>query len=85
MFKIIIIAYLVGNGTLYGQHEFTSALTFKTLDDCKTVLTKKNKDRGYLVVQDFIIQQKYLYDWISAECTNENRDVYYRIEPGTDT
>lgn len=85
MFKIIIVAYLIGNGTLYGHHEFTSALTFNTLNDCKAVLTKKNNDNGYVVVQDFIIQQKYLYDWVHAECTNDNRDVSYKIEPGTDT
>ena len=47
MFKILILAYLMGTNPVETQQTFQMELTFNTMSECKANLLSRNENKTY--------------------------------------
>ena len=81
MFKILILAYLMGTNPVDTQQTFQMELTFNTMSECKANLLKQNKDKTYEVMREFVTDTDFKFDWLVAGCTNEETGEKFVIYP----
>jgi len=82
MFKILILAYLIGQDSADTQKTFILDNNFKTMEECKQELLLKTRDNNtYDVLYDFIVSNDFKYDWLVATCTNDDTGEEFIIEP----
>ena len=82
MFKILILAYLIGQDPIATQQTFQLAQTFDTMDACKKELTIQSRNNGtYDVTWDFVIQGDFNWDWLAFGCKNDKTGETFIIEP----
>ena len=82
MYKILILAYLIGQDPLDTMKTFQLDQEFRTMEECKKELLLKDPNRGtYDVLWDFINSQDFRYDWLAAGCQNEDQTEEFVIEP----
>ena len=82
MYKILILAYLIGQDPAMTMQTFQLDQEFKTMEECKTELLLKDPDRGtYDVLWDFVNKMNFEYDWLAAGCQNEDATEEFVIEP----
>ena len=82
MFKILILAYLIGQDPADTQKTFILDNNFKTMEECKQELLLKTRDNNtYDVLYDFIVSNDFRYDWMVAKCTNDDTEEEFIIEP----
>jgi len=82
MFKILILAYLIGQDPVITQQTFQLAGMFDTMDACKKELTMQTRDNGtYDVTWDFVIKGEFKWDWLAFGCKNDETGEEFIIEP----
>jgi len=82
MYKILILAYLIGQDTSATMQTFEMGKQFGTMDECKRELLIKDPSRGtYDVMWEFIEDTGFKYDWLAAGCKNEETGEEFIIEP----
>ena len=81
MFKILILAYLIGTNPVDTQQTFQMELTFKTMSECKANLLKQHKDKTYEVMKEFVVDSQFKWDWLAAGCKNDKTGEEYIIKP----
>ena len=82
MFKILILAYLIGQNPLDTQKTFVLNYKFETIEECKQKLLFKTRDNNtYDVLYDFIVSNDFRYDWLVAGCKNDDTGQEFIIEP----
>ena len=82
MYKILILAYLIGQSPIETQATFQMQQTFKTMEECKAELLLKNPVRDtYDVLWEFVNDMNFKYDWLMAGCKNEETGEEFQIEP----
>ena len=82
MYKILILAYLIGQSPIETQRTFQMEQTFNTMEECKAELTLKDKTRGtYDVLWEFVNDMNFKYDWLLAGCKNDETGEEFVIEP----
>ena len=82
MFKILILAYLIGQDPVDTQKTFILYDNFETIEECKQVLLLKTRDNNtYDVLYDFIVSNDFRYDWLVAGCKNDDTGQEFIIEP----
>ena len=82
MYKILILAYLIGQNPIDTQQTFQLDKTFGTMEECKAELLKKDLDRQtYDVLWDFVNDMNFQYDWLLAGCKNDETGEEFQIEP----
>ncbi len=82
MFKIIILAYLIGQDPMNTQKTFVLDNNFKTMEECKQKLLLRTRDNNTLnVLYDFVVANNFKYDWLSARCKNNDTGEEFIIEP----
>ena len=69
MFKILILAYLIGLDPVNTQQTFQMLGWYRTMDECKAELLKKNDDGGFK------------WDWLVAGCKNDETREEFRVLP----
>ena len=82
MYKILILAYLIGQSPIETQQTFQMEKTFDTMEECKAELLIKDSVRDtYDVLWEFVNDMKFKYDWLMAGCKNEETGEEFQIEP----
>ena len=82
MFKILILAYLIGQDPAGTQKTFILHDNFETIEECKQELLLKTRDNNtYDVLYDFIVSNDFRYDWLLAGCKNDDTGEEFIIEP----
>jgi hypothetical protein len=82
MYKLLILAYLMGQDPITTQQTFQMERTFDTMEECKIELLSKDPNRGtHNVMWDFINDMNFDYDWLAAGCKNEETGEEFIIEP----
>lgn len=82
MYKLLILAYLIGQDPITTQQTFQLERTFNTMEECKIELLAKDVSRGtYDVMWDFVNDMNFDYDWLMAGCKNEETGEQFMIEP----
>ena len=82
MFKILILAYLIGQDPVDTQKTFKLGNNFKTIEECKQELLLNTRfNNTYDVLYNFIVSNDFKYDWLMAGCKNEDTEEEFIIEP----
>ena len=82
MYKILILAYLIGQSPIDTQRTFQMEQTFNSMEECKAELLKKDPVRDtYDVLWEFVNDMNFQYDWLMAGCKNDETGVEFQIEP----
>tara|TARA_Y100000287_G_C14040131_1_gene265925 strand:- start:260 stop:571 length:312 start_codon:yes stop_codon:yes gene_type:complete len=82
MYKILILAYLIGQSPIETQQTFQMEKTFDTMEECKAELLLKDPVRDtYDVLWEFVNDMNFKYDWLMAGCKNEETGEEFQIEP----
>ena len=82
MFKILILAYLIGQDPVDTQKTFTLDNNFETIEECKQELLLKTRvNNTYDVLYDFIVLNDFTYDWLATGYKNDDMGEEFAIEP----
>ena len=82
MYKILILAYLIGQSPIETQRTFQMEKTFDTMEECKAELLLKDPVRDtYDVLWEFVNDMNFEYDWLMAGCKNDETGEEFQIEP----
>jgi len=82
MYKLLILAYLIGQDPSSTMQTFQLDQEFSTMEECKKELLLKDPDRGtYDVLWDFVNKMNFEYDWLAAGCQNADATEEFVIEP----
>ena len=82
MYKILILAYMIGQSPIDTQQTFQMQQTFDTMEECKKELLLMDPDRGtYDVLWEFVNDGNFKWDWLLAGCKNDETGEEFTIEP----
>ena len=82
MYKILILAYLIGQDPSSTMQTFQLDKEFATMEDCKKELLLKDTEKGtYDVMWEFVDDLDFKYDWLAAGCQNADATEEFVIEP----
>ena len=82
MYKILILAYLIGQDPSSTMQTFRLDKEFATMEDCKKELLLKDTEKGtYDVMWEFVNDLDFKYDWLAAGCQNADATEEFVIEP----
>ena len=82
MFKILILAYLIGQDPVDTQKTFILDNNFETMEKCKQELLLKTRGNNtYNILYDFVVMNNYEYDWLAARCKNDDTGEEFIIKP----
>jgi len=82
MFKILILAYMIGQDPILTQQTFQMQREFTTMEECKKELLLQTRNNGtYDVLWDFVNKGGFEWDWLVAGCKNDQTGEEFRIEP----
>ena len=81
MYKILILAYLIGSDPVISQQNFEMQGWYKTMDECQTELHSQHPDQSYKVMREFVEDNNFEWDWLVAGCTNEETGEKFMVFP----
>ena len=81
MYKILILAYLIGSYPVLTQQNFEMEGWFKTMPECQANLLKQHPDQSFQVMREFVVDNNFKWDWLVAGCTNEESGEKYMVFP----
>ena len=81
MYKILILAYLIGSDPVITQQNFEMQGWYKTMDECRTELISQHPDQTYQVMREFVTDVEFHWDWLAAGCKNDETGETFIIEP----
>jgi|TARA_Y100000591_G_C21254343_1_gene415136 hypothetical protein len=82
MFKILILAYLIGQDPIATQKTFQMQRTFDSMEECKAELNLQTRGNGtYDVLYEFVGDMNFKWDWLTAGCRNDETGEEYLINP----
>lgn len=63
------------------QQTFQMQRTFDTMEECKNELLLQKSDGRYEVMNEFVIDGDFKWDWLVAGCKNDKTGEEFRVEP----
>ena len=81
MYKILILAYLIGSNPVISQQNFEMQGWYKTIEECQTELLSQHPDQSFKVMREFVEDNNFEWDWLVAGCTNEETGEKYMVFP----
>ena len=81
MYKILILAYLIGSDPVITQQNFQMEGWYKTMQECQANLLKQHPDQTYEVMREFVTDGEFKWDWLAAGCKNDETGETFIIEP----
>ena len=80
MFKILILAYLIGTNPVDTQRTFQMEETYSSMSECKANLLSQHPDQTYEVMKEFVIDGQFKWDWLAAGCKNNKTGEIYILK-----
>jgi hypothetical protein len=81
MYKILILAYVIGMSPVDTQQTFQMQQQFETMEQCKNELLLQKPDGRYEVMNEFVVDGDFQWDWLVAGCKNDSTGEEFRVEP----
>tara|TARA_Y100000385_G_scaffold193231_1_gene199841 strand:+ start:992 stop:1303 length:312 start_codon:yes stop_codon:yes gene_type:complete len=81
MYKILILAYMITQSPIETQQTFQMERTFNSMEECKAELLLQKSDGRYEVMNEFVIDGNFKWDWLVAGCKNDQTGEEFRVEP----
>ena len=81
MYKILILAYMITQSPIETQQTFQMQRTFDTMEECKNELLLQKSDGRYEVMNEFVVDGDFKWDWLVAGCINDQTGEEFRVEP----
>ena len=81
MYKILILAYLIGSDPIITQQNFEMQGWYKTMDECQTELLSQHPDQSFKVMREFVEDNNFKWDWLAFGCINHETGEEFVIEP----
>ena len=81
MYKILILAYLIGHDPIITQQNFQMEGWFRTMSECKDNLLKQHTDQTYEVMREVVEENDFKWDWLVARCTNAETGEKFMVFP----
>lgn len=81
MYKILILAYMIGMNPIETQQTFQMQKQFDTMEQCKNELLLQKPDGRYDVMNEFVVDGNFKWDWLVAGCLNDQTGEEFRVEP----
>ena len=81
MYKILILAYLIGNDPVMTQQNFEMQGLYRTMEECRTELLQQHPDQTFKVMREFVEDNEFKWDWLVAGCTNEETGEKFIVYP----
>ena len=63
------------------QQTFQMERTFNSMEECKNELLLQKPDGRYEVMNEFVIDGDFKWDWLVAGCKNDKTGEEFRVEP----
>ncbi len=63
------------------QQTFQMERTFNSMKECKAELLLQKPDGRYEVMNEFVIDGNFKWDWLVAGCKNDQTGEEFRVEP----
>jgi len=63
------------------QQTFQMERTFNSMEECKNELLLQKPDGRYEVMNEFVIDGDFKWDWLVAGCKNDQTGEEFRVEP----
>ena len=80
-FKILILAYLIGHSPIETQQTFQMQGWFKTMEECKEHLLEQKPDGRYEVMNEFVVDGEFKWDWLVAGCKSDTTGEEFKVWP----
>ena len=80
-FKILILAYLIGHSPIDTQQTFQMKGWFKTMEECKEHLLEQKPDGRYEVMNEFVVDGEFKWDWLVAGCKSDTTGEEFKVYP----
>ena len=80
-FKILILAYLIGHSPIDTQQTFQMKGWFKTMEECKEHLLEQKPDGRYEVMNEFVVDGEFKWDWLVAGCKSDTTGEEFKVWP----
>ena len=81
MYKILILAYMIGSSPMDTQQHFQMEETFRSMSECKANLLAQKPDGRYEVMNEFILDMNFQWDWLVAGCKNDETGEKFLVLP----
>jgi len=81
MFKILILAYLIGSDPVITQQNFEMEVWYKSMQECQANLLKQHPDQTYEVMREFVTDTNFKFDGLVAGCTNDETGEKFVVYP----
>jgi len=72
---------MIGMSPIATQQTFQMQKQFKTMEECKEELLLQKPDGRYEVMNEFVVDGDFKWDWLIAGCKNDQTGEEFRIEP----
>ena len=63
------------------QQTYQMQKTFDTMEECKNELLLQKSDGRYEVMNEFVVDGDFKWDWLVAGCLNDQTGEEFRVEP----
>ena len=80
-FKILILAYLIGHSPIETQTTFQMEGWYRSMEECKQELQKRMPDGRYEVMNEFVIDGDFKWDWLVAGCKSDTTGEEFQVFP----
>ena len=80
-FKILILAYLIGNSPIETQQTFQMKGWYKNMEECKKELLLQKPHGRYEVMNEFVIDGEFKWDWLVAGCKSDTTGEEFKVWP----
>ena len=72
---------MIGHSPIETQQTFQLEGYFKSMSECKANLLLQNPNGSYEVMNEFVIDGEFKWDWLVAGCKNDQTGEEFRVEP----
>jgi len=80
-YKILILAYLIGHSPIETNQTFEMKGYFRSMEECKEHLLKKESDGSYEAIKEFVEDGDFRWDWLVAGCKSDTTGEEFKIYP----
>ncbi len=80
-YKILILAYLIGHSPITTQQTFELEGHFNSMSECQANLLKQMPDGRYEVMNEFVTDGQFQWDWLVAGCKSDTTGEEFLIYP----
>ena len=80
-FKILILAYLIGYSPIETQQTFQMEGWYNSMEECKEELLKQKPDGRYEIMNEFVVDGQFQWDWLVAGCKSDTTGEEFQVFP----